>query len=266
MIRKHGGLGDSVTDPFGFTYQLCGAQGFTAEGRQQLLFQVALSNEQTEWVPRFTERGFEKRRIPSPLWEQLSSDYERVKQGMAREPCILSVINCQEIQESEEESFLRPVQRTFMMQLSQPVLTSVKESLQPLAEAWSGIQLAHTSTYGVRRYTNNSWLVAHLDRLGTHVISAILNVGQSVEEDWPLFIKDNDGGDHRVVLAPGEMVWYESARLVHGRMKHFRGEYFDNLFIHYRPRGAWYPGQYQIGHRPWPGQPATRQTVVNSQP
>ena len=40
-------------------------------------------------------------------------------------------------------------------------------------------------------------------RLGTHVISAILNVGQSVEEDWPLYIKDNDGGDHKVVLAAG---------------------------------------------------------------
>ena len=30
------------------------------------------------------------------------------------------------------------------------------------------------------------------------------------------------------------------------RMEHFQGEYFDNLFLHYRPKGAWYPGQYQI--------------------
>ena len=27
-----------------------------------------------------------------------------------------------------------------------------------------------------------------------------------------------------------------------------------------------YPGQYQIGHRPWPGEPATRQTVISTQP
>ena len=30
------------------------------------------------------------------------------------------------------------------------------------------------------------------------------------------------------------------------RMEHFQGEYFDNLFLHYRPKGPWYPGHYQI--------------------
>ena len=80
----------------------------------------------------------------------------------------------------------------------------------------------------IRRYTNNSWLVAHLDRseinilsvlntlkngqeqeaqltvtlsiirLGTHVVSAILNVGQKVDRDWPLHIQDNQGNNHRV--------------------------------------------------------------------
>ena len=59
---------------------------------------------------------------------------------------------------------LRNVQRTYMMELSAEVLEEVREVLRPLAEAWSGVLLEHTSTYGVRRYTNNSWLVAHLDR------------------------------------------------------------------------------------------------------
>ena len=30
------------------------------------------------------------------------------------------------------------------------------------------------------------------------MISAILNLGQDVEEDWPLFVKDNKGEDHAV--------------------------------------------------------------------
>ena len=30
------------------------------------------------------------------------------------------------------------------------------------------------------------------------VITAILNLGQDVEEDWPLFVKDNKGEDHAV--------------------------------------------------------------------
>ena len=72
-----------------------------------------------------------------------------------------------------------------------------------------------------------------MDRFNTHVISAILNIGQQVEEAWPLYIKDNDGRNHEVVLAPGQMVWYESARAVHGRPQPFNGEYYDNLFIHF---------------------------------
>ena len=35
-------------------------------------------------------------------------------------------------------------------------------------------------------------------RLGTHVISAILNVGQKVDRDWPLHIQDNQGNHHQV--------------------------------------------------------------------
>ena len=89
-------------------------------------------------------------------------------------------------------------------------------------------------TYCDRRYTNGSWLTTHVDRFNTHVISAILNIGQQVEEDWPLYIKDNDGRSQEMLLAPGEMVWYESARLPHGRPSPLRGQYYDNLFIHFQ--------------------------------
>lgn len=262
MIEKHGGLDDFVVDPFGFKYQLCGPDGgFTTAGRDSLLFQIALNHEQPEWVPALTKVGFEKIKIPTDLWRRLLKDYERVRPRMVRESCILSVINCQEIQEGREESHLNSVARTFMMELDDEMLESIKDEMLPLAEKWSGVKLSHTSTYGVRRYTNNSWLVAHLDRLGTHVVSAIMNFGQKVDRDWPLHIQDNQGNHHQVILAPGEMVWYESARLSHGRMEHFQGEYFDNLFLHYRPKGRWYTGQYQIGVRPWPGEPLTASEV-----
>ena len=82
-----------------------------------------------------------------------------------------------------------------------------------------------------------------------------------MDEDWPLYIKDNHGTDHQVVLEEGEMVWYESARLVHGRMKHFRGEFFDNLFIHFKPRGDWYSDQFFLDFRPWEGDPVTAEWV-----
>ena len=57
---------------------------------------------------------------------------------------------------------------------------------------------------------------------------------------------DNDGGQHAVLLEPGEMVWYESARAIHGRPQPLQGEYYDNLFIHYSPVGDWYTSPYEV--------------------
>ena len=55
-----------------------------------------------------------------------------------------------------------------------------------------------------------------------------------------------DQSDPSVFLAPGEMVWYESARLLHGRPEVLEGDYYDNLFIHFVPT-HWYPADLQVG-------------------
>ena len=70
--------------------------------------------------------------------------------------------------------------------------------------------------------------------------SGILNIAQD-GDPWPLYIKDHEGRTHRLVLEPGQMVWYESARLVHGRPVRFRGNYYDNVFVHFKPADRrWY--------------------------
>ena len=43
-----------------------------------------------------------------------------------------------------------------------------------------------------------------------------------------------------MILKAGEMLGYESARLVHSRQQPLRGHHYDNVFIHYQPRGLWY--------------------------
>ena len=45
--------------------------------------------------------------------------------------------------------------------------------------------LSHTSTYGVREYTRGAVLRRHVDKLSTHVVSAIINVAQGgIDEQW----------------------------------------------------------------------------------
>ena len=46
------------------------------------------------------------------------------------------------------------------------------------------------------------------------------------------------------------MIWYESAKLVHGRSIPFNGTSFENIFIHFMPlagkRGRWYNNDFSL--------------------
>ena len=64
-------------------------------------------------------------------------------------------------------------------------------------------------------------------------VSGIINVAQDVREDWPLLIMGHDNQFHNVTLAPGDIVFYESAKLLHGRPTPLEGAYYANIFIHF---------------------------------
>lgn len=45
--------------------------------------------------------------------------------------------------------------------------------------------------------------------------------------------------EHSVVMRAGDMLLYESAKLLHGRPDVFLGRHYDNVFIHYKPVSGW---------------------------
>jgi WD40 repeat protein len=65
--------------------------------------------------------------------------------------------------------------------------------------------------------TTGSVLSMHVDTANTHVVSCIINVDQEVEEDWKLVILDHEENEHSITMRPGDMLLYESAKLLHGR-------------------------------------------------
>ena len=79
-------------------------------------------------------------------------------------------------------------------------------------------------------------LSPHADRMPL-ISSCIINVAQDVEEDWPLEVFGRDGLAYNVTMQPGDMVLYESHSLIHGRPFPLKGNYFANIFIHFRPTG-----------------------------
>ena len=78
---------------------------------------IAMNKKQAYWVPRFTEQGFEKVRIPKAVYKVLKVEHQKLEDRKQEERCIPSVINCLEIQEDEdaEECSLKTTQKTFMM-------------------------------------------------------------------------------------------------------------------------------------------------------
>lgn len=115
--------------------------------------------------------------------------------------------------------------------------------LTPLIEAWAGCPLERSWGFGIRSYGPGSVLHLHRDRVDTHVISCIVHVADRAPAAWPLDFIDHDGEHHRVCFEPGTMLFYESL-CPHGRLQPFAGEYYRNMYFHWRPR-RWDPSPYQ---------------------
>eukprot|EP01126_Amoeba_proteus_P039044 TRINITY_DN4099_c0_g1_i1.p1 TRINITY_DN4099_c0_g1~~TRINITY_DN4099_c0_g1_i1.p1 ORF type:complete len:266 (+),score=27.82 TRINITY_DN4099_c0_g1_i1:74-871(+) len=107
-------------------------------------------------------------------------------------------------------------------------------------EQWSGVKgLEPTTMYGIREYTDGSILEYHVDRWDTHVLSAIVHVGSiSPRSDWPITVYNRYTQPTNVTgLGGPNVILYESATLVHGRVTPYRGEVYANMFVHFRPVG-----------------------------
>ena len=83
-------------------------------------------------------------------------------------------------------------------------------------EEWTSEELEPCSLYGIRVYGEGAIMLPHVDRLPL-VASAMLNVAQDVDEDWPLEIYDHDGKAHNVTMHPGDMLLFESHSTIHGK-------------------------------------------------
>lgn len=250
-----GGYEDVIRDNFGEEIEVCNlAKGWNNFARSRALGIMGINYAQPRWVPRFHPVGFEKVKIPKDIYARILNNRKKKmveKKRFVIEGCDQGMQNCHRMMESRDaqECHLVSNENYFFRSLDPAVLQDIFGKLRPMAQDWisNKVELAGTSVYGIRKYTRGAWLMGHLDHLKSHVISAILNIKQDVDEDWPLQIFDHSGKLHEITLKAGEMVWYESASLVHGRVKPLNGSYFENLFVHYMPRSqAWYGTDWSL--------------------
>lgn len=131
-----------------------------------------------------------------------------------------------------------------LVELTKELANEVTESCRTRIAKWANVDpstLEPTSTYGIRNYWKGSTLKTHVDRVETHILSAVYAVDSSYPEGvepWPMETDPDLTGVHKAVhVKPGELFFYESAKLVHGRPTTLQGDYSAHIFIHFRPYG-----------------------------
>lgn len=114
------------------------------------------------------------------------------------------------------------------------IRTEVWDATKEVLEQWTGVELSPSSLYGVRVYQEGAVLAPHVDR-NPLVISAIVNVAQDVDEEWPLEVYGHDGNAYNITMEPGDIILYESHSILHGRPFPLKGRHYANVFIHFEP-------------------------------
>jgi len=181
-------------------------------------------------VPNFTEHGFGLARCPEALLADLRKG---IRDGVAT---------------AGFEGKVPVIDGPLPWFINRPDLTKrVLHELRHYAETWSGVKLKPYRAYGFRLYRNESALWMHVDKMQTHIVSFILHIDSSDDaEPWPIFIEDFHGRTHEVILAPGDILFYESSKCFHGRPRRFNGSWYSSIFVHYYPRDGWYDLNHKL--------------------
>jgi hypothetical protein len=219
-------------------------------------------------APNFTENGWALTRAPQEIVELLRENLHKNLENATVEPFIDAIGGADE--DYERPRFIKQVT------LNRLVLNELKS----MHEEWSGVPLIGQEAYGLRIYGNQSVLNMHskliefcfeafvwlllpvkpfilitfafaflADKMKTHVISSILHIDHDKDsEPWPILIEDFQGNLNEVVLESGDMLFYESSKCMHGRVKPFNGKWYSSIFVHYYPE-YWVPEEIaQEGH------------------
>jgi len=183
------------------------------------------------FVKNFTELGWGLVRAPEHIFAELQGNLQDALRNVDGD--VNSLPNEIDIRGVEGEH-----KSKFVSQ--EDVNWKILNELLPLHEEWAGVKLTPQNAYGLRLYQNNTNMLMHIDNHSTHVISGILHVGRDPDSaPWPLVIEDFEGNTNEVYLAPGDLLFYESSKCVHGRPKKFNGSWYTSLFLHYYPSLDW---------------------------
>ena len=181
----------------------------------------------SEYLAALTKRGFLKARAPELLQRKLLSHYRtHQKQARTEQPGAF-VAGRNDAQHPPSE----------VIELPETLRRDATLSLQPMIEAWIGDFAVPVSVSDVHRYLDGTRVKLHRDQDERHRASVLMNISQKLKRPWRLLIEDHAYRRHEITIAPGEVLLYEGAKLLHGRPEPCRGDHFADLIAHYDVAG-----------------------------
>lgn len=215
---------------------------------------MATNYRQPPLMHNYTTTGFSKiNKIPSSVKTSLYQFYDKYHEKMVREiwppgtiyanhwSSTIKTLPIDGYPHAEEGINDEAVQPS----LSEQKRRDLVAQIQPILEDWCKAPLVATGVQGIREYRRGAVVAPMVNRL-PFVISVVINVGQDVVDDWPLQVIGHDGTAVNITIAPGEMVIYEGASLIHGRPYPLLGQTYSELHLHFEPVGY---SQRQMGMR-----------------
>jgi prolyl 4-hydroxylase len=213
-------------DLYGEFLSGCARASSALQCRHQENWRMQQNMYQPRSVVNYTQAGFLKVRAPEELYQLLLKFWETNRHETVEEwPGRVSTYH---------NSWTAP---TRIVRIENDTLpgggygfaSRISKAVRPMLEEWTGMRLASASAYGIRVYRNGSILAPHVDPLPL-VTSAILSVAQeNMREPWPLEFYDHDGVAHNVTMEPGDMIFYESHSVIHGRPFPLNGSCFASV-------------------------------------
>jgi len=192
---------------------------------------IAMNLRQPRSMVNYTETGYKKIRTPQPLMDLLL-DFWMANRGNerfeAKTPFNIFTNSY------DSPSYLLDVGRSDLVGGGTDLRDKLWDAARDTIQEWTGQRLVPSSLYGIRIYGDGAVLAPHVDRLPL-ISSAIINVAQDVDEDWPLEVIGHGGKAINVTMKPGDLVLYESHSIIHGRPFALKGRYYANIFIHFVP-------------------------------
>lgn len=182
-----------------------------------------------EDLPILLEKGYVVKKLPKDILDRLNTLYEKSKKFK---------------REERKDEALGISGKTELNLVSRygHDRDQMMETLLPLHEKEFGVKLIPEVMFGVRTYLKDSMLDMHYDKYITHHVGSIICVDKDLngEDDWPLHLIDHNGKEHLLYLNVGDIVFYEAAKLLHGRPTHLKGNFFSILMYHLSIEGYKY--------------------------